>query len=151
MCGTPRDRSPEDGPGPLEHVVGPREYFSPGPGPEKKGKRYLFFFERFRIFCEYHIFFLNFFCIPQFGPALERKKSSLCLCTFQAIWGIYYSSTRPGTLLWGPVLQSTAHMSKLIKFLYDSNIHNIIVILNFGINILIMYNNVHIILRYPYP
>ena len=36
MCGTPWDRSPEDGTGPLEDGVGPREHFSPGPGPEKK-------------------------------------------------------------------------------------------------------------------
>ena len=38
MCGTPRDRSPEDGTSPLEDGVGPREHFSPVPVPEKKGK-----------------------------------------------------------------------------------------------------------------
>ena len=38
MCGTPRDQTPEDGTGPLEDGVGPREYFTPGPNPEKRVK-----------------------------------------------------------------------------------------------------------------
>ena len=34
LCGTPLGRFQEDGTGPLEWVVGPRETFSPGPVPE---------------------------------------------------------------------------------------------------------------------
>ena len=34
MCGAPQGQSQEDGTGPLEWVVGPRETFTPGPVPE---------------------------------------------------------------------------------------------------------------------
>ena len=93
MYWTPRDRSPEDGTGPLEERVGPREHFSPGPGPEKKGKKHLCFFGGFRTFGEYHICFL---------------KHLFYFISAEQI--IFYSSTEPGTLLWGPVPQSAAHM-----------------------------------------
>ena len=76
MCGTPRDRSPEEGTSPIENRFGLREYFSPGPGPEKKGEKYLCFFGRFRTFGKYHIFFSEkSYFIPYFGPGLEKKDN----------------------------------------------------------------------------
>ena len=76
MCGNPRDRSPEDGNGPLEDGDGPREHFSPGPGPEKKGKN-IFASLDVSGHLENIIFFLSekSYFIPYFGPGLEKKDN----------------------------------------------------------------------------
>ena len=81
MCGT----------GTLEAGDGHREYFSTGPGPEKKGKKYLCFYGRFRTFVEYHIFSEKSNVIPYFGQGLE-KKGEKYLCVFVSFrpFGVYF-------------------------------------------------------------
>ena len=70
------DRSPEDGTGPLDEGVGPREHYSPG--PEKKGNFFCFFW-RFRTFVEYHICLLKnqsgYFFGKEYKDKLYRSTS----------------------------------------------------------------------------